>query len=313
MLSYIVRRCIYAIPVLLGVMLITFLLFNVLQKPETAAAINLGPKATKIAREQWVKARGLDQPLTVQFGRHLKKLATLQFEPSWRTGRDIRETFLQGAGPSLLITVPGFFCGLIASIGLALYQVFVRNSLMDRSITLLSVALMSVPAMVFIIFGQAVIALSLNYFPAFGYDWRGWETAKFLILPVMIMVVTNLGYDTRLYRAIFLEEINQDYVRTALAKGVSSARMLSVHVFKNGLIALITLTVSRLPALIMGSLLIENFFGIPGLGNVLFMAIQTSDQPVVLASVYLGSLLYVASLILTDIAYALADPRIRLS
>jgi peptide/nickel transport system permease protein len=313
MLNYVLRRMLYAVPVLFGVMLITFLLFNVLQTPDAAAAINLGPKATKVARDQWIAARGLDQPLPVQFGRHLVKLATFQFEPSWRTGRDMREVFLQGAGPSLLITVPGFFCGLLAALGLSLYQVFVRHSALDHGITLLSVALMSVPAMVFIIFGQAVVALSLNYFPAFGFDWRGFETLKFVILPVMVMVVINLGYDTRLYRAIFLEEIGHDYVRTAFAKGLSNSRVLGVHVFKNGLIALITLTVSRLPALIMGSLLIENFFGIPGLGNVLFMAIQTSDQPVVLASVYLGSLLYIASLILTDIAYALADPRIRLS
>ncbi len=313
MLNYILRRLLYSVPVLLGVILITFILFNVLQKPETVAKITLGPKATEQAVKEWVHNRGLDRPLPEQFVRHVWKLITFKFEPSWRSGRDMREVFATGAGPSLLITVPGFFCGLIAGVGLALYQVFVRNSAVDRSLTLACVALMSIPTMVYIIFGQAVIALNLNYFPAFGFDWRGIGTAQFILLPVFIMVVVNLGYDTRLYRAIFLEEIGQDYVRTAFAKGVPNNRVLGVHVLKNGLIALITLTVAHLPALIMGSLLIENFFGIPGLGNVLVLAIQTSDQPVVMASVYLGSLLYLLSLIITDICYALADPRIRLS
>jgi len=313
MLNYILRRLLYSIPVVAGVMLITFLLFNVLQKPEAAAALNLGAKASAQAKQEWIHNRGLDEPMPVQFVKHLGRLATFQFEPSWRTGRDMREVFAKHAGPSLLITLPGFVCGLIAAVGLALYQVFVRNSLLDRSMTLAAVALMSVPAMVYIIFGQAVIALALNYFPAFGFDMQGLGTARFLVLPVLVMVLVNLGHDARLYRAIFLEEVGQDYVRTALAKGVASTRVLGVHVLKNGLIALITLTVAHLPALVMGSLLIENFFGIPGLGNVLFIAIQTSDQPVVLASVYLGSLLYIAGLILTDLLYALADPRIRLS
>lgn len=313
MLNYIVRRLLYSIPVIFGVILITFLLFNVLQSPEAAAALNLGAKASTEAKLQWIHYKGLDQPLPVQFWRHLVNLVTFHFEPSWRSGEDMLKVFMDHAKPSLLITVPGFFCGLIAALGLSLYQVFVRQSAVDRSMTLICVAMMSVPTMVYIIFGQAVVALSLNYFPAFGFDSRGIATAKFLLLPVSIMVLVNLGADTRLYRAIFLEEIGQDYVRTALAKGVSASRVLGVHVFKNGLIALITLTVSHLPALIMGSLLIENFFGIPGLGNVLVNAIQNPDQPVIMASVFLGSLLYVGALILTDICYALADPRIRLS
>ncbi|HEX8294729.1 MAG TPA: ABC transporter permease [Chthoniobacteraceae bacterium] len=313
MFNYVIRRLLYAIPILLGVIAITFLLFNVVQTPEAAAALVLGPKATATARQEWIRNRGLDRPKPEQFVNHVKNLVTFQFGTSWKTGRDLGEVFLQGAGPSLLITVPGFLAGLIGGVGLALYQVLVRNSLLDRSITLLAVALMSVPTVVYIIFLQAIGALMLNYFPASGFDWRGLSTLKFVALPILIMGVVNLGSDVRLYRTIFMEEINQDYVRTALAKGVSTGRVLGVHVFKNGLIALITLTVASLPALITGSLLIENFFGIPGLGNVLVLAIQTGDQPVVMASVYLGSLLYIASLILTDVAYALADPRIRLS
>lgn len=313
MLNYILRRLLYAVPIVLGVILLTFLLFNVLQTPRAAAVMNLGPKARDEAIQQWIKERGLDKPMPVQFVRHVKNLLTFNLGTSWKTGRDLGETFATGAGPSLLITVPGFLAGLLGSVGLALYQVFVRNSMLDRGFTLGAVALMSIPTVVYIIFLQAVGALMLNYFPASGFDWRGLGTLKFVALPILVMVIVNLGYDTRLYRAIFMEEIGQEYVRTALAKGVSHGRVLGVHVFKNGLIALITLTVAHLPALITGSLLIENFFGIPGLGNVLVMAIQTADQPVIMASVYLGALLYLASLILTDVAYAFADPRIRLS
>ena len=161
--------------------------------------------------------------------------------------------------------------------------------------------------------GQSFLALQLNYFPAYGFDLRGWETWKFILLPVTLMIVMYLGYDVRLYRTIFLEEITQDYVRTAAAKGVPQTRLLFVHVLKNGMISLITLVVAHLPFLIMGSLLVENFFGIPGLGNALVHAIQTGDAAMVNVLVYLGALFYIAGLLLTDICYAAADPRIRLS
>jgi peptide/nickel transport system permease protein len=313
MLNYILRRLLYAVPIILGVIAITFFLFNVLQSPRAAAVLNLGPKAKEETIQKWIQDRGMDKPLAVQFIRHVKNLVTFNLGTSWRSGRDLRDVFLQGAGPSMMITVPGFFAGLIAGVGLALYQVLVRNSLVDRSLTLLAVALMSVPTVVYIIFLQAVVAVWLNYFPASGFDWTGLGTLRFVALPILVMVIVNVGYDARLYRAIFLEEIGQDYVRTAQAKGASARRILGVHVLKNGMIALITLTVAQLPKLIMGTLLIENFFSIPGLGNVLVQAIQLADQPVVLASVFLGSLFYIVALILTDVAYAFADPRIRLS
>lgn len=313
MINYIIRRLLYAVPIVLGVIFLTFLLFNVVQTPRATAKMVLGPQASEAAVAEWIRNRGLDKPLPVQLANHFKKLLTFELGTSYKTGRDLGEVFRTGVGPSLAITVPGFLVGLISAVGLALYQVFVRNSMADRGMTLLAVALMSIPAVVYIIFLQALMALKFNYFPASGFDWRGFGTIKFVALPIIIMVIVNLGYDARLYRAIFMEEIGQEYVRTALAKGSSHGRTLGIHVLKNGMIALITLTVAHLPALIMGSLLVENFFGIPGLGNLLVGAIQTGDQPVIMASVYLGSLLYIFSLILTDIAYAVADPRIRLS
>jgi peptide/nickel transport system permease protein len=312
MLAYIVRRLLYAIPILFGVVLITFLLFHMVMSPQEAARHALGDKASQKARDEWIKAEGRDKPMHEQFGTHIKRLVTFDFKPSNITKRSMGETFREGVGPSLCVTIPGFFVGVLAALALALYQVFVRNSAADRTITLLCVMMMSIPAMVYIIFGQAVIALGLNWFPVSGFE-GGWGILKFLILPVAIMAIINLGHNGRLYRAVFLEEIAQDYVRTAHAKGVPAPRVLGRHVLKNGLIALITLIVGQLPKLIMGSLLIESFFSIPGIGNVLFTAIRTSDDPVVLASVYLGAIFYLIALILTDILYAIADPRIRLS
>jgi len=313
MFSYLVRRLLYAVPILLGVVAITFFLDNVMMSPDAKASRVLGPKARGEQRREWIHNRGLDQPIPQQFVRYIGNLATGKFGTSWVTGREVREIFVTGAGPSLCITVPGFIAAFLASVGVALFQVFIRNSPLDRGLTIVSIALMSLPTMVYVIFAQAFLALALCYFPAYGFSFDGLNVFRFIALPVCIFILINVGYDARLYRAIFLEEIGQDYVRTAQAKGVSNPRVLAVHVFKNGLIAIITLVVAELPKLILGSLLIESLFGIPGLGNVLVQAIQTGDQPVVMTSVFLGSVLYLAALILTDICYALADPRIRLS
>ncbi len=324
MFSYLVRRFLYAIPILLGVMLITFILSFVVQSPESRAKMILGKRANPQAVGEWLSKRGYDKPrffntqpgqklFDSQFFNHVKKLATFELGVSDVTSRDLKSVFKAGAIPSLLITLPAFFVGTAMAVSLALYLVFVRDTKLDTLGALGAVALMSLPPMVYIIFGQAVVALLLNYFPAFGFDLDGWTTVKFLFLPIALMAVMGLGGNVRLYRAIFLEEINQDYVRTAHAKGLTNARVLFVHVLKNGMIALITLVVAQLPLLVMGSLLVENFFGIPGLGNTLFLAIQQSDFASVFAFVYLGSILYLVGLMLTDICYALVDPRIRLS
>jgi peptide/nickel transport system permease protein len=312
MLTYLVRRLLYAVPILLGVILLTFLLFRVINTPEEQAKIALGEKSSVEAQREWIKSRGRDLPVHVQFWRYTKQMLMFDFEPSDITKRPMDETFLDGIGPSLSITLPGFIAGVCLALGLSLYQVFVRNSAADRNITFFCVMLMSVPTVVYIMFAQAVVALGLGWFPVSGFQ-SGPGAIRFLVLPVAIMAIINIGYDARMFRAVFLEEIAQDYVRTAHAKGLSATRILSRHVLKNGMIALITLIVGQLPKLIMGALLIESFFGIPGIGNVLAQALHTGDQPVVMASAYLGALFYIAALILTDILYAAADPRIRLS
>ncbi|MHA3770913.1 ABC transporter permease [Verrucomicrobiota bacterium sgz303538] len=324
MFNYIVRRLLYVIPIVFGVMLVTFILFFVLQSPETMARNVLGKRANPQNVQTWLHQRGYDKPLFFNtrpgekvfdsiFFNQMKSFATFDLGTSDVTGRELKEVLQQGALPSLLITLPAFITGLAIAVIASLYLVFLRQSPLDTAGVFICVALMSIPAMVYIIFGQGVIALALNYFPAFGFQIAGLSTLRFLLLPVALMVIIGLGRDVRMYRAIFLEEISQDYIRTAQAKGVSNERLLLIHVLKNGMISLITLTVSYLPLLILGSLLIENFFGIPGLGNALFIGIQTTDFATVRAFVFVGALLIQVGYIVTDVCYALVDPRIRLS
>jgi peptide/nickel transport system permease protein len=322
MLDYLIRRLLYAIPIIFGVMLITFLLFYVVQSPHAMARRILGQKTSEQVIQNWLHNRGYDKPrffntqpgqnlLDSQFFNHIKSLAVFDFGVSDATGERIGKMLKQGAIPSLLITLPSLIVGFVMGVSISLFLVLVRESLIDRAAIFLTVTLMSVSYLVYIIYGQWIIGVKLTYLPAFGFDFAGFATAKYLILPVMISVIAGLGGEVRLFRAIFIEEVNQDYVRTAYAKGASHIRVLFTHVFKNGMISLITLIVASLPLLIMGSLLLENFFGIPGLGNLTITAIRTADFAIVRASVYLGSLLYILGLILTDLCYAWVDPKIR--
>ena len=329
MLNYLIRRLLYMVPILLGVMLITFILFNVVASPREMALQNLGPKASAQAIENWLHNRGyVDEngrpyplflnterggnPFDSLYFRSMKRFATFDLGESFATGEPVVDMIKRGAIPSLCITLPAFVLGLFLSITASLLLVFVRDSPLDRWGAVLCVAGMSIPITVYVIFGQWMAANLFNYFPAFGFNMEGLSTARFIALPVAIMVFSGLGVDVRMYRAIFLEEVRADYIRTAQAKGASHARVLMVHMLKNGMISLITLVVAALPFLIMGTLVIESFFGIPGLGNLMTTAIQTKDFGVIQADVYFGSLLYLFGLLVTDICYALVDPRIRL-
>ena len=323
MLSYLVRRFLYVPLIVFGVMLLTFVLSFVVQTPEQRARGILDKKATPEAIRNYLHERGYDKPLLVNhepsaswhdsiFFNEMTNLACLRLGKSDITGESLGDKFLAGAGPSLAITLPAAVLGLFLAVSLSLYLVLVRYSALDRAGTIGCVVLMSVVPMLYIFGGQSLLASALKLFPVSGYDLTHWSGVRFLVLPVIIFCVINLGDETRIYRAVFLEEIAQDYVRTARAKGVDNMRLLFTHVLKNGLIALITLVVAHLPLLVLGSLLIENFFGIPGLGNLLASALQSGDFAVVRASVFLGALLYQAGFIATDICYALADPRIRL-
>ena len=329
--SYIVRRLLYAIPIVFGVMLITFVLFFVVQSRDTMARVQLGQRATPVEINNWLHEREYDKPLLVNaswtrdhfyhadkpwtdsiFIQQMTKFVTFDFGESDFNREPIGEKIRAGAIPSLLITTPALIVGLFLAISLALVQVMYRASALDTGMTIACAILMSIVPMAYIIISQSLMAIWLRWFPVFGFDVQGWGTVRFLVLPVAVMAIIYLGADVRLYRSIFLEEIAQDYVRTARAKGVGARGVLFKHVLKNGAIALITLIVAYLPLLIMGSLLIENFFGIPGLGGLVVNAIQKQDFAIVRAAVFVGSLLYLFGLMLTDICYAIADPRIRL-
>jgi peptide/nickel transport system permease protein len=324
MFAYIVRRILYAIPILIGVNLITFALFFVVNTPDNMARINLGVKhVTPEAIQKWKAERGYDKPLLYHAeAEGVDSITdTIFFEKSVRLfvfdfgvaddGRDIGHDIRQRMWPSLAIALPIFLVGLLVNITLSMLLAFFRGTYIDISGVVLGVILMSISTLFYIIGGQYIMSKLWHLVPISGYD-TGPEAVKFLILPVVIGVVGAIGSGTRWYRTIFLEEINKDYVRTARAKGLSELRVLFRHVLKNALVPILTGVVVVIPSLFMGSLLLESFFGIPGLGSYTIDAIYAQDFAIVKAMVFLGSVLYIVGLILTDISYTVVDPRIRL-
>ncbi len=324
MLAYIVRRILYAIPILIGVNLLTFTLFFVVNSPDDMARMHLGVKrVTPEAIEKWKAERGYDKPLLYNAeAEGLRRLTdTIFFDKSVRLfafdfgraddGRDIAWDIRQRMWPSLAIAVPVFLLGILFNVTFAMLLAFFRATYIDVWGVVLCVVLMSISALFYIIGGQYLFGKLLHLVPISGYD-TGLNAFKFLILPIVIGVVSGIGSGTRWYRTIFLEEINKDYVRTARAKGLSELRVLFRHVLKNAMIPILTGAVVIIPLLFMGSLLLESFFGIPGLGSYTIDAIQAQDFAIVRAMVFLGSVLYILGLVLTDISYTLVDPRVRL-
>ena len=224
------------------------------------------------------------------------------------SGRDIGWDISQRMWPSLALAIPSLLVGLLVNITFALLIAFFRGSYIDLWGVVLCVALMSISGLFYIVGGQWMVSKLLHLVPISGYE-PGMDAAKFLILPVIIGVISGIGSGTRWYRSIFLEEINKDYVRTARAKGLSEIRVLFRHVLINGMIPILTGVVVILPMLFMGSLITESFFGIPGLGSYTIDAIQSQDFAIVRSMVFLGSVLYIIGLLLTDISYTLVDPR----
>ncbi len=324
MLNYMIRRVLYAIPILIGVNLITFTLFFVVNTPDDMARIHLGVKrVTPEAIAKWKQERGYDRPLLFNSdSRGAGKLTeTVFFEKSVKLfafqfgraddGRDIAYEIKARMGPSLAIALPVFLLGLLFYITIALVMAFFRTTYLDVWGVMVCVGLMSVSSLFYIIGGQYLLSKLWNLVPISGYG-EGLTAIKFLILPVLVGVVSGAGASARWYRTIFLEEIGKDYVRTARAKGLSEMRVLFKHVLQNALIPILTGAVVAIPLLFMGSLITESFFGIPGLGSYTIDAINSQDFAVVRAMVFLGSVLYIVGLILTDMAYTLVDPRIRL-
>ncbi|MDT3669183.1 MAG: ABC transporter permease [Aromatoleum sp.] len=324
MFAYIVRRLLYALPILIGVNLITFALFFVVNSPDDMARMQLGVKrVTPDAIERWKAERGYDRPLFLNTqAQGAEKLTdTIFFEKSLRMfafdfgraddGRDIAQEIRDRMGPSLAIALPTFVLGLFVSVSFALMLVFFRASYLDFWGVVLCVAMMSISSLFYIIGGQWLVSKLWALVPISGYA-PGLDAVRFLVLPVAITVVAGVGSSARWYRTIFLEEISKDYVRTARAKGLSELVVLFRHVLKNALIPILTGVVVVIPLLFMGSLLVESFFGIPGLGSYTIDAINAQDFAVVRAMVFIGSVLYIVGLLLTDISYTLVDPRVKL-
>ncbi|MEF8713046.1 MAG: ABC transporter permease [Accumulibacter sp.] len=323
MLAYLIRRLLYAVPILIGVNLITFALFFVVNTPDDMARMQLGVKrVTPEAIERWKAERGYDKPLfinpaatgsavftdTIFFAKSARMFAA-DFGRA-EDGRDIAREIVSRMGPSLAIALPTFILGLLVTVSFALLLTFFRASYLDFWGVVLCVAMMSISGLFYIIGGQYLVSKIWRLVPISGYG-GGLDAWKFLILPVLIGVLSGIGSSTRWYRTIFLEEIAKDYVRTARAKGLAEAAVLFRHVLQNALIPILTGVVVVIPLLFMGSLLTESFFGIPGLGSYTIDAINAQDFAVVRAMVFIGSVLYIVGLILTDLSYTLVDPRIR--
>lgn len=324
MFAYVLRRLLYALPILIGVNLVTFGLFFVVNSPDDMARMQLGVKrVTPEAIERWKVERGYDRPLFFNAGAQgsAQVTDTIFFQKSLKMftfdfgraddGRNIAQEIRDRMGPSLALALPTFVLGLFASVSFALILVFFRASYLDFWGVVLCVAMMSISSLFYIIGGQWLVSKLWALVPISGYA-PGLDAARFLVLPVAISVIAGVGSNARWYRTIFLEEISRDYVRTARAKGLSERVVLFRHVLKNAMIPILTGVVVVIPLLFMGSLLVESFFGIPGLGSYTIDAINAQDFAVVRAMVFIGSVLYIVGLILTDISYTLVDPRVRL-
>ncbi|MDZ7737275.1 MAG: ABC transporter permease [Gammaproteobacteria bacterium] len=325
MIAYIIRRALYAIPILIGVNVLTFALFFVINTPDDMARMHLGDKrVTQEAIDKWKASLGYDKPLfwnadqegmdqlidTIFYTKSVR-LFVFDFGQS-DNGRNIAADIKQRMWPSLAIAIPTLLVGLLVNITFALTIVFFRATYIDTGGVVLCVIMLSISSLFYIIGGQFLAGKLLHLVPISGYD-DGLEAIKFLILPVIISIIYGVGSGTRWYRTIFLEESGKDYVRTARAKGLSEKVVMGRHVLRNALIPILTGIVVLLPLLFMGSLILESFFGIPGLGSYTIDAINQQDFAIVRSMVFLGSVLYIIGLLLTDISYTLVDPRVRLN
>lgn len=324
MIRYIIRRVLYAVPILFGVNLLTFVLFFVVNTPNDIARFHLGFKhVTPQEIVQWKHDHGYDRALlfdakapgfkkvthTVFFSRSMKLFA-FDFGRS-DGGRDIGYDIRQRMWPSFAIAAPTFVIGILVNLTVSLFLVLFRATYLDSLGRFALVVMMSISSLFYIIGGQYLFGKMLRLVPISGYA-PGLHAFKFVVLPIAIGVISSLGGMTRLYRTFFLEEIERDYVRTARAKGLSELSVLFRHVLRNALIPILTGVVVVIPSLFLGSLIMESFFAIPGLGAYTLDAISAQDFAIVRAMVFLGSLLYIVGLTLTDISYTWVDPRVRL-
>lgn len=310
MTQYIIRRLLYMIPVLLGVSLVIFVLFNLIGGDPTA--VLLGKNANARAMAELREQLGLNKSLFLQYLDVVKSAFTFDFGRSWATKQEITYMIKQGAYPSLCLTIPAFMISTVLSLLISLVVAFYRGRGIDLFIRFFCIAGMSISALTYILAFQWIFAFELGWFEISGFEYGFPAFIPYVALPAIIWIILSLGPDVRFFRTVILDEIYQDYVRTARAKGLSEASILLKHVLRNALIPIITYVVIQIPFLILGALLLESFFGIPGLGGITLNALNSSDFPVIKAMAILSSVVYILFSLLSDILYTFADPRVKL-
>ena len=316
--AYVIRRLVYGVGVVLGVLFLLFILFFTVTKPDDIARRALGDKAPPEVIEQWKVNHGYDRPLwpwqdwedNLLFD-HYQKMLTFEFGLSDADDSPIIDRIASGIGPSLALTVPLLILGLSLAIPLSLLVAFFRETYIDRMGVFLCVLAMSVSMLLYIIGAQFLIGKILRWYPISGFDSSLLMLPRFMALPIMVGLMSGVGGDVRFYRTVFLEESGRDFVRTARAKGASESRIMTRHILRNALIPILTNVVLAIPFLFTGALLLEAFFGIPGLGSITVDAIAANDFSTLRTMVFIGSLLMVVGQIATDLSYGHVDPRVR--
>lgn len=320
MIAYVLRRLAYGCGTVLGVLAFLFGLFFLYATPEDMARRALGDKAPPQAIEQWIVNHEYHHPLfwnpenpgETLLVDHYRRMLSFDFGRSDADDVLVTKRLREGVGPSLTLTAPLFALGLLLSISLALFVATFRETYIDRVGVAICVLAMSISILLYIIGGQFLVARALKWFPISGYDPSPEVIARFLVLPVLVGLAASFGEQVRFYRTVFVEETSRDYVRTARAKGCGDGRVMWHHVLRNAMIPIITRVVLAIPFLFTGSILLESFFAIPGLGSMTVEAIHANDFATLRVMVFLGSLFFIVGQIVTDVCYTFADPRVRL-
>ncbi|MBL0718528.1 ABC transporter permease [Piscinibacter sp. Jin2] len=309
MAAYLIRRLWQMVPTLFGVVLLVFLLFKGFggDPAEILGGLNATAEQVDAIRQQL----GLNEPWWVQFGLYLKQIATFDWGKSWATGEAVAELFSNRLPATLTVMVPILVLETLLAIPFALGIAYVRGSLTDRMVLIVTTVALSISFLVYVIVGQYLFAFKLGWFPVQGWsDSLATNLLQYAPLPVLLAVAVSLAPQTRLYRSFFLDEIGQDYVRTARAKGLAEPQIMGRHVMRNAMIPILTNVAVGLPGIFVGSFLIEAFFSIPGLGREVLLAVNRSDYPVIQAfAIYIAFITMLVNLF-TDLLYKWVDPRV---
>ena len=311
MSAYVIRRLWQMLPTMAGVILLVFFLFNWVGGDPAYVLAGLFSSQEQIASIR--KELGLDEPILTQLFIFVKQVMLFDFGTSWTTGEKVSQIFATRLPASLTVVGPLLVIETIVAVVIAIAVSWVRGSLIDRSVMIVCTMGMSISILVFIIVGQYLLAYRLNWFPVQG--WGDSLTSNLLVyapLPILLGLVVSIAPNTRLFRSFILDEIDQDYVRTARAKGMNEARVMFIHVLRNAMIPVITFVISNLPGLLLGAFLLERFFGIPGVGREIILAVERSDFPVIKAVTVYVALATMLFNLLGDLLYRLDDPRIQL-